>query len=142
MPSHAKRYPLQIDLSRVSYVVLDEADRMLDMGFEPQIKRVLEAIRPDRQMLMWSATWPESVQRLAQTFLNDDYVHINIGSTTLSANPNITQLVDVCHDYEKDRRLSALMDEIERSGGNDRVIVFVETKRKADEIVMTLRKDG
>ena len=47
---------------RCSYVVLDEADRMLDMGFEPQIRKVLSQIRPDRQMLMWSATWPKDVQ--------------------------------------------------------------------------------
>jgi superfamily II DNA/RNA helicase len=63
---------------------------MLDMGFEPQIRKIIEQIRPDRQVLMWSATWPKDVRRLAEDFLTD-YVHINIGATSLHANHNILQ---------------------------------------------------
>lgn len=56
------------NLRRVTYLVLDEADRMLDLGFEAQVKKIVEHVRPDRQTLMFSATWPTEVELLAQTF--------------------------------------------------------------------------
>lgn len=90
----------KLNLRRVTYLVMDEADRMLDMGFEPQIRKVIEQIRPDRQTLMFSATWPKEVQKLAQEYLKD-FIQVNIGSLELSANLSITQVVEVCSDYEK-----------------------------------------
>merc|ERR1711962_1253897 len=130
----------KINMRRVAYLVLDEADRMLDMGFEPQIRKIIEQIRPDRQVLMWSATWPKEVRKLAEDFLVD-YVQINIGSADIHANHNILQIVDVCQDYEKERKLVQLLEEIMGEKEN-KTIIFLETKRKTDEITRKLRRDG
>lgn len=128
------------NLRRCTYLCLDEADRMLDMGFEPQIRKIVEQIRPDRQVLMWSATWPKEVRKLAEDFLHD-YVHINIGAHSLHANHDILQIVDVCDEHQKEQKLSRLLDEIGAEQSN-KILIFVETKRKADELTRLMRRDG
>uniref|UniRef100_A0A3Q4GKS1 RNA helicase n=1 Tax=Neolamprologus brichardi TaxID=32507 RepID=A0A3Q4GKS1_NEOBR len=95
---------------------------------------------PDRQTLMWSATWPKEVRQLAEDFLKD-YVQINIGALQLSANHNILQIVDVCNDLEKEDKLIRLLEEI-MSEKENKTIIFVETKRRCDELTRRMRRDG
>lgn len=130
-----------ITLQNISYLVLDEADRMLDMGFEPQIRKIVDRIPKARQTLMWSATWPREVRKLAEDFLTD-YAQVNIGSANLAANHNITQIVDVCMEIEKFDKLYKLLQEVQASNKENKTIIFAETKRKVDELAIQIRHAG
>lgn len=127
------------NLKRVTYLVMDEADRMLDMGFEPQLRKICSQIRPDRQVLMWSATWPREVQNLARDYLHDFY-QVTVGSLDLAGNKDVTQMVEVCSDQDKYRNLLRYLRE--NLTGKDRVLVFVETKKGCDMLTRSLRMDG
>ncbi|TPX55707.1 hypothetical protein PhCBS80983_g05080 [Powellomyces hirtus] len=135
----------RISLANVKYLVLDEADRMLDMGFEPQIRRIVEKedmpVSQARQTLMFSATFPRNIQMLARDFLND-YIYLTVGRVG-STSENITQRVEY---VEEDDKRSVLLDllysDSTNSGKANLTLVFVETKRNADMLCNFLQSNN
>jgi len=124
-----------INLWRTTFIVFDEADRMLDMGFENQIRALMNQIRPDRQMLMFSATWPKEVRKLAEDFLPHDKIVMKIGTDDGKANPRITQkVIVVSGQYQKKELLNGHLGEY----GNEKMLIFTSTKRMADELAYEL----
>lgn len=130
----------RISLANIKYLVLDEADRMLDMGFEPQIRRIVEGedMPPtqDRQTLMFSATFPRDIQILARDFLKD-YIFLSVGRVG-STSENITQKIEYVEDVDK---RSVLLD-ILHTHGAGLTLIFVETKRMADSLSDFLINQG
>ena len=133
------------DLSSAEYVVLDEADRMLDKGFEEAIRQIISCTPTKRQTLMFTATWPPSVRDLASTFMLSP-VKITIGdnvSGELRANTRIKQLVEVVDPRGKEQRLLQLLKQYQ-SGKNkeDRILVFCLYKKEATRIEGFIRSKG
>lgn len=127
----------RVNLFRVTYLVLDEADRMLDMGFEPQVRAVCGQIRPERQTLMFSATWPREIQSLAATFQRD-WIRINVGSSELLANKDVSQEFILTTEGNKFDTLKGLLD----ARRNQRNLIFCKTKKTADYLEYQLKRLG
>ncbi|AJR99753.1 Dbp3p [Saccharomyces cerevisiae YJM1419] len=133
-----------VDLSQVNYLVLDEADRMLEKGFEEDIKNIIrETDASKRQTLMFTATWPKEVRELASTFMNNP-IKVSIGNTDqLTANKRITQIVEVVDPRGKERKLLELLKKY-HSGPkkNEKVLIFALYKKEAARVERNLKYNG
>lgn len=130
----------RMTLSSIDYLVFDEADRMLDMGFEPQIRQIVEQSdmpSQSRQTLMFSATFPKEIQRLAADFLID-YIFLAVGRVG-STTDSITQKVEYAGDRESDK-IDRLLQILATCDGL--TLIFVETKRAADSLEHLLIREG
>ena len=125
-----------IDLSRVEVLVLDEADRMLDMGFIRDIRRVLDLVPATRQSLLFSATFSDDVRRLAASLLD------NPANVEVTPRNTPTELVSqVVHPVDKWRKRE-LLSQLIRSGRIEQALVFTRTKHGANHLAEQLQRDG
>ncbi|KAF1443055.1 putative ATP-dependent RNA helicase DDX43, partial [Spheniscus demersus] len=126
-----------INLKSITYLA-NEADRMLDMGFEPQIMKILIDVRPDRQTVMTSATWPDGVRRLAKSYLKNPMI-VYVGTLDLAAVNTVEQRVIVITEEEKRTFMQYFIDSMKPK---DKVIIFVGKKLTADDLASDFGLQG
>ncbi|CAH2043936.1 unnamed protein product, partial [Iphiclides podalirius] len=123
------------NLRRVTYVVLDEADRMFDMGFEPQVMKIIDNIRPDRQTVMFSATFPRQMEALARRILQKP-IEIQVGGRSIVCK-EVEQHVAILEEDAKFFKLLELLGLYSQMGS---IIVFVDKQENADSLLKDLMK--
>jgi ATP-dependent RNA helicase DBP3 len=144
------------DLSDVAFLVLDEADRMLDMGFEEDVRFIISQCKPKekgRQTAMFSATWPASIQQIALEYMVEP-VRVYVGfepivdsngiksvDDALAANKRVTQTIEVIEDRQREGRLREILNKV-HSKRNNRILVFALYKKEAERIEYQLKRDG
>ena len=130
---HLKRKSL--NLSATKYLVLDETDRMLDMGFAPQIEMILKFVPRDHQTLLFSATLPQNILRISERYLNKPE-RISTGSTSIPVAKIKQETIQVFRENKYDELINQFLA---RKGS---ILVFVKTKRNADKMVKRLKEEG
>jgi len=130
---HLKRKSL--NLSATKYLVLDETDRMLDMGFTPQIEMVLKFVPKEHQTLLFSATLPQNILRISERYLNKPE-RISTGPTSIP----IAKIKQETLQVFKENKYDELIDQFLARKGS--ILVFVKTKRSADKMVKRLKEEG
>ncbi|TFK43394.1 P-loop containing nucleoside triphosphate hydrolase protein [Crucibulum laeve] len=128
------------NLKRVTYVVLDEADRMFDMGFEPQVMKIVNNIRPDRQTVLFSATFPKQMDSLARKILRKP-LEITVGGRSVVA-AEIEQIVEVRPEDTKFNRLLEILGQMYNEDPECRTLVFVDRQEAADNLLRELMRKG
>ncbi|XP_034033842.1 probable ATP-dependent RNA helicase DDX46 isoform X2 [Thalassophryne amazonica] len=123
------------NLRRVTYVVLDEADRMFDMGFEPQVMRIVDNVRPDRQTVMFSATFPRAMEALARRILSKP-IEVQVGGRSVVCS-DVEQHVLVIEEDKKFLKLLEILGHYQEKGS---VIIFVDKQEHADGLLKDLLK--
>uniref|UniRef100_A0A0V0G3V5 Probable ATP-dependent RNA helicase DDX46 n=1 Tax=Triatoma dimidiata TaxID=72491 RepID=A0A0V0G3V5_TRIDM len=123
------------NLRRVTYIVLDEADRMFDMGFEPQVMRIIDNVRPDRQTVMFSATFPRQMEALARRILTRP-IEVQVGGRSIVCK-EVEQHVVLLEEDHKMLKLLELLGHYQEKGS---VIVFVDRQESADALLKDLMK--
>lgn len=131
---HIRRGTLKLD--HVKLTVLDEADEMLDMGFIEDVEFILQNVPQERQSLLFSATVPDPIARLARRYLHDP-VHVNISPERLTV-PLIDQVYYEVREHEKLDAMTRILD----MEGAERTIVFCRTKKRVDELTEGLQARG
>jgi len=125
-------------LSKAIYFVIDEADRMLDMGFIPQVKKIVEELKPRRQTLLFSATWPKEVEVLSDEICKNNPVKIKVGNTDqYTVNKDIKQNIEMIDEYDKKDRLMSLLKQI-AIDRHHKILIFTKTKKGCDRLTRIL----
>jgi ATP-dependent RNA helicase DDX46/PRP5 len=136
------------NLNRTTYVVLDEADRMFDMGFEPQVTKIFTQLRPDRQTILFSATFPKKMEILAKKILNNP-IEITVGGISIVAS-EIEQKVEIFREPEEadieklqQAKFEKLLQILEENNNeNNKILIFVEKQVSADNLLVKLVGKG